>query len=195
MVYNVNYRMSSREEILAAAAETFRYRGFEASGVAEILKRAGYKPPTLYYHFGDKEGLYVSWCETALAELGAALHEVQSASQIAAVLIDAKYADPVAIRRDLGLMSRKDSRERILQALGVNVDEPMTNVFFAMVQAEGEPELLDVWITGLLGAISAMRVPAPRGKALAAETAVRWAIKAETGWRRREAKVGPDHVE
>lgn len=194
ITYNVNYRMSSREDILMAASDAFRQRGYGATGVAEILKIAGYKAPTLYYHFGDKEGLYVAWCEAALAELGSALRAANSSPQIAAVLVDPDRADAVAVRRDLALMTRNDSRERILQALGVNVDEPITNVYFALTGVTSQPDLLDVWITGLLGAISAMRISAPRGKPIATEIAALWTLQSEVGWRAPEAKYDPHAV-
>lgn len=195
MTYNVNYRMSSRDDILRAAAEAFRLRGYEAAGVADILKRSGYKPPTLYYHFGDKEGLYVTWCEESLGELGSGLRGANDSAQFAGVLTRPEFADPVAIRRDLVLMVRSESRERILRALGQNVDEPMTNLYFSIARDGGNPDLLDAWITGFLGAMSAMRLTAPRGKALTPDIAAAWATRSEKGWRLQEASKPPHNVD
>jgi AcrR family transcriptional regulator len=187
--------MSSRTEIIDASAELFRSRGYGATGVAEILSRAGYKPPTLYYHFGDKEGLYVAWCERELAELGQSLRTATAASHLIAIMLEPSRPDPLSIRRDLALLVRAQSREAVLRSLGLNVDEPLTNAYFSLVGPHGPVELVDAWITGLLGAASAMRVPAPRGKPVDQDLAARWALKSEVGWRSQSARLSPDAVE
>lgn len=43
--------------IAAAAAQLFAERGYDAASVREIVEAAGVAKPTLYYHFGSKEGL------------------------------------------------------------------------------------------------------------------------------------------
>jgi AcrR family transcriptional regulator len=47
----------SRERILEAAVELFSERGYAASGVDEIARRAGIEKAALYWHFESKEGL------------------------------------------------------------------------------------------------------------------------------------------
>jgi AcrR family transcriptional regulator len=47
----------SRERIIEAAVELFSERGYAASGVDEIARRAGIEKAALYWHFGSKEGL------------------------------------------------------------------------------------------------------------------------------------------
>ncbi|WP_233578745.1 TetR/AcrR family transcriptional regulator [Tautonia sociabilis] len=44
-------------EILRVAARLFAARGYDATSVREIVEAAGVTKPTLYYHFGNKEGL------------------------------------------------------------------------------------------------------------------------------------------
>lgn len=47
---------SAREDLLAAAVELFRARGYEGVGVAELLERSGAPRGSLYFHFpGGKE--------------------------------------------------------------------------------------------------------------------------------------------
>jgi AcrR family transcriptional regulator len=43
--------------IARAAARLFASRGYDATSVREIVEAAGVTKPTLYYHFGSKEGL------------------------------------------------------------------------------------------------------------------------------------------
>jgi AcrR family transcriptional regulator len=47
----------TRRALLDAAAAVVSERGVEGASTREIYARAGVKAPTLYHHFGDKEGL------------------------------------------------------------------------------------------------------------------------------------------
>lgn len=44
-------------QVARAAARLFAERGYDATSVREIVEAAGVTKPTLYYHFGSKEGL------------------------------------------------------------------------------------------------------------------------------------------
>lgn len=50
-------RLETRERIVAAAAELFAERGFDAVSVMQIAKRAGVVEKTVFNHFPVKEGL------------------------------------------------------------------------------------------------------------------------------------------
>jgi AcrR family transcriptional regulator len=43
--------------VAGVAARLFATRGYDATSVREIVEQAGITKPTLYYHFGSKEGL------------------------------------------------------------------------------------------------------------------------------------------
>jgi AcrR family transcriptional regulator len=47
----------ARRALIDAAAEVIARRGVEAASTREIYALAGVKAPTLYHHFGDKQGL------------------------------------------------------------------------------------------------------------------------------------------
>jgi TetR/AcrR family transcriptional regulator len=49
--------MDTRSEILACALELFAARGYEGTGVQEVVNAAGVTKPTLYHYFGSKQGL------------------------------------------------------------------------------------------------------------------------------------------
>ncbi|MBP7341229.1 MAG: TetR/AcrR family transcriptional regulator [Smithellaceae bacterium] len=48
-----------RRQILDAALPLFARKGYAAASVRAILEAAGITAPTLYYYFGNKEGLYL----------------------------------------------------------------------------------------------------------------------------------------
>jgi AcrR family transcriptional regulator len=55
----------NRERILDAASTLMSERGFAGATIAAICKQAEVMPPTLYWHFGDKEGLVAAVMERA----------------------------------------------------------------------------------------------------------------------------------
>ena len=59
----------SRERILEAAVGLFSERGYGATGVDEIARRAGIEKAALYWHFGSKEGLLAMVLDRMDAEI------------------------------------------------------------------------------------------------------------------------------
>ena len=51
-------KAATQERILVAATELFIVRGYERTTVANIAKRAGVSRATVFWHFGDKGGLF-----------------------------------------------------------------------------------------------------------------------------------------
>ena len=49
--------MENKEKILNCALDLFHARGYDAVGVQELAEMAGVTKPTLYYYFGNKQGL------------------------------------------------------------------------------------------------------------------------------------------
>jgi AcrR family transcriptional regulator len=56
-----------RERLLGAALQLFSRKGFESASVRELTEAAKVTRPTLYYHFGSKEGLYLELVERLCA--------------------------------------------------------------------------------------------------------------------------------
>lgn len=56
-----------RTTILAAAAEEFGERGFEGASYNRIIERAGISKGAMYYYFADKDDLYRTVLDAALA--------------------------------------------------------------------------------------------------------------------------------
>jgi AcrR family transcriptional regulator len=63
------YEPLSLTPILAAALEVFDERGFHGASIRAIASRVGQTLPTLYYHHGSKEGVFVALCDIAMDDL------------------------------------------------------------------------------------------------------------------------------
>jgi TetR/AcrR family transcriptional regulator len=48
----------ARQRILGHAVRLFAHHGYGSTSVREVAEAAGITKPTLYYHFGSKEGLF-----------------------------------------------------------------------------------------------------------------------------------------
>jgi len=68
--------MSSRDVLLAAAAEEFARNGLKGTRIREIVQRSGVNERMIYHHFGSKEGLFRAVMEDAFGGVGQALREV-----------------------------------------------------------------------------------------------------------------------
>lgn len=66
--------MTAKESLLEIALTLFIEEGYESTGVARIVKEAGVTKPTLYHHFGNKEGILAS----IVTQYGQGLKEVFS---------------------------------------------------------------------------------------------------------------------
>ena len=63
-----------RETILASSAELFLSQGFKATSTRQIAQKVGITQPNLYYHFPNKEELYVAVVEHISQQLATELN-------------------------------------------------------------------------------------------------------------------------
>jgi AcrR family transcriptional regulator len=84
------------QHIARTAARLFAARGYDATPVRAIAEAAGVTKPTLYYHFGSKEGLAQALLtrptQRMLAELDAALAAGLAPIETAVRMLDVKFA-------------------------------------------------------------------------------------------------------
>ncbi len=64
---------TTKARILGQAAKAFAERGYEGVGVQDLCDAAGVTKPTLYYHFGSKEGLLAALFEERFGAFNARL--------------------------------------------------------------------------------------------------------------------------
>jgi AcrR family transcriptional regulator len=62
--------------ILRQARQLFMRRGFADVSVDEVAKAVGVTKPTLYYHFGDKAGLYAAVLVDLMREVGGYIRDI-----------------------------------------------------------------------------------------------------------------------
>jgi AcrR family transcriptional regulator len=54
----------TRAELIAAAAKVFAQRGFHGASVEQIAREAGYSTGAIYWHFSDKDDLFLAVLES-----------------------------------------------------------------------------------------------------------------------------------
>ena len=52
--------MDTKTELLTAALKLFATEGYENAGIQKIVDAVNVKKPTLYYYFGNKQGVLVA---------------------------------------------------------------------------------------------------------------------------------------
>lgn len=60
---------NSKEVLLQCALELFSKKGYESTGISELVSTAGVTKPTLYYFFGSKEGIFKEILDKYYGEL------------------------------------------------------------------------------------------------------------------------------
>jgi AcrR family transcriptional regulator len=84
------------QHIARVAARLFAAQGYDATPVRTIVEAAGITKPTLYYHFGSKEGLAQALLTVPLTHLTEALQAMLDAGEdpreTAAKVIEAHFA-------------------------------------------------------------------------------------------------------
>jgi AcrR family transcriptional regulator len=60
-------KLETRAELIAAAANVFAHRGFHGASIEQIAQRAGYSTGAVYWHFRDKDDLFLAVYEAEAA--------------------------------------------------------------------------------------------------------------------------------
>ncbi len=93
-----------REEILAAAAQIFREKGYHATSMQDIAEAVHLQKGSLYHHIRSKEEILVSLLDRALDLLIQSMQEVMASPLSIEEKLRAAmrmYADNIAVHSDL----------------------------------------------------------------------------------------------
>ncbi len=149
--------------LLEAAKQAFSGNGYGQVGVAAILEGAGVQAPTLYHHFGDKEGLYLQWACSELADVELRLAPIAISAQVTEMALkdfarglsqDLSF-DLRQLLRDAERLQRPESREQVLAAYLQAVYNPLYAIIVrgisrGDIQQEPMGLLAETFIAGAL---------------------------------------------
>jgi AcrR family transcriptional regulator len=124
-----------KERLLDAARQLFGSSTYDQVGVAQLLEIAGVQAPTLYHHFGDKEGLYMTWACQELNLVGRAMQALsefstsrQALEVCGEILAKRLSFDPRVLLRDAERLQRAESREKVMDCFQENLYNPLYSV-------------------------------------------------------------------
>lgn len=91
-----------KARLMLAALSHFAAKGYDGVQVKEVAAEAGVSKPTLYYHYGSKEGLFRQLCLVSLAALAVRIQAMVEPHLAAGA--DAEAASLALVRSYLGLL-------------------------------------------------------------------------------------------
>lgn len=94
-----------RESILASALDEFTDRGFAATRMDDVARRAGVGKGTIYLHFSDKEALFRELVTTTLGPLVTQLEQLPAHDAPARVMLERMFA---LFAREIYATKRRD---------------------------------------------------------------------------------------
>jgi AcrR family transcriptional regulator len=139
---------------MTAAARLFAKTGLSEVTVAQILDQSGVKAPTLYHHFGGKEGLYVTWACHTLDVMDAEFKALNATSptlrdfllEASRILLSQRSMDIMQVMRDRRWLADPDSVEQIDDALKVAVFQPIARAIEGATPAKDAGDASQIFV-------------------------------------------------
>jgi AcrR family transcriptional regulator len=148
------------ERILAAAWVLFQQQGYRGAAVDEICRRCAITKPTLYYYFGDKEGLYVQVIVRQLQGYRALLEQPAALSGrltlLAARMLEQFSTEMSAMFNDMRHIHDNRNLRLLNSAFASELLGPLTALFRAeMARGALRPGVAEFYAWAFLGLVSA----------------------------------------
>ena len=148
---------TNAERILQDGWNLFQQKGYRGVSVDEICLKCGITKPTLYYHFKDKENLFV---EVLLSRLHG-FHEIieqggpleARLENIVTSMLGSFTASYSHLVHDLGHIQRKENVSRIHKAFADEIYSPITALMQSAVDAgelNGDAKFLSHLFMGIV---------------------------------------------
>lgn len=134
--------MNGKERLMAAARSLFVHASYSEVSIGQILSAAKVQAPTLYHHFGDKEGLYVAWAEESLRGLDGDVAKRRAGEGTVYELtaycraILSSGLNVHRVLHDAQRMARAASGEAILNAYGEHLFQPLCAALMEGIRME-----------------------------------------------------------
>jgi len=133
----------SREAILTAAERLFVERGYRGISMREIADEVGVTKAALYYHFRDKEQLFVALLTNALDEFGALVEQCRATERSRRAQIEAIVKQIMALPPE-----RRASLRLASQELG-NLDAATRQQFIEQYHAQFIGRIITILTEGV----------------------------------------------
>ncbi len=164
-----------RQRILHTAQDFFIQQGYHGVAMRQIAEALGVSKAALYYHFQDKEGLFVAVLEAYLSEMEVALDRIQAEDQRCSVRIRlfVEYAltQPARQRALIRLASQEVAHIHppVRQKINAMYHDKFINTIRSIVRAgieQGELRTVDADVAtwSLLGIIYPYTFPNQSGE-------------------------------
>lgn len=116
-----------RNQVLEAASDCFRRRGYHGAGMAEISKTAGMSPGHIYNYFDSKEAIIAAIIERDMQEMFSVFHGfLQAEGELMTVMLNGcpdgvcKHLDPEKSALKLEMISEAARNEKVASLLQDN---------------------------------------------------------------------------
>lgn len=150
-----------REQLLDIGRSLFAERGFEATSIEEIAKRADVSKPVVYEHFGGKEGLYAVVVDREMKRLLVSVTESLQAThpklmlQQAAVALLAYIEDQQDGFRILVRDSPVASASGTFASLIGDIASQVEHIFAGEFESRGfDPKMAPLYSQALVGMVA-----------------------------------------
>lgn len=159
----------ARERILEEAKKLFRQKGFEGVSINDIVNAVGVKKPTIYYYFGDKEGLFVEVLVTMLrrghdfvaANIRAGMSTAEKLERLSEGYLRFSPTSLMSMIRDAQNYLSPPSLQTILEAYNFYLLKPFERLFQDGIQAQEikplDPRELAIIYMGLIDAVTTQK--------------------------------------
>ena len=139
----------TRRQLLEAARAAFLERGFGATSVSEIVRRAGVAQGTFYNHFSSKDAVLATLRNRILwelmGELQAALVEVEDAPRDEALVRGlARLANAIAERKEVLAVIRSGSSSDTVEKIWLEGREAFSNPLREILEAGRDLSLIHI---------------------------------------------------
>ncbi len=131
-----------RQQVLTAAAECFRRKGYHSASMAEISKTAGMSPGHIYNYFVSKDAIIEAIIEQQMVEMFEVFASLQARPGVLIDVMVAGAADGVCNKLDPALASLKlemlaeTARNEKIAGMLRCVDSQARQRFLAIMQSE-----------------------------------------------------------
>jgi TetR/AcrR family transcriptional regulator len=131
------------DTIMQTASRLFMQRGYRAVSINEIVQAAGVTKPTLYYHFADKEAVFVKMMRQTAEALRARIDAVVTThtevtgqlGAIADVLLSEMDGDLRMILREMREHLSTSAQQQMSEVFFANLVRPITAVMQAALDS------------------------------------------------------------